>query len=257
MSTNVTMSVLGLYKLDNTLFDNMEVPAGVSLDTLTNNILMECAELEVAYASCDFMKWAIGEWSKKRLPQWEKVNDLYNVDLTPDHDYNYTRTTEGSRRKLTDDQRLRELDLSDRKTGTDTKTNTGTTATASESSGESTETRDLTDTTQVAAYNSSGFENREKSTHTGTDGYETSSEDSVTRTDNLNETNKYNSNLARTGTESESLSGDENATYLETVTEYGHRGNLAQLVKDSLELTSSIYDYICEDFKHRFCILVY
>lgn len=257
MSTNVTLSVLGLYKLDNTIFENMAIPEGVSLDTLSNNILMECAELEVLYPSCDFMKFAIGEWSKKRLPEWEKVKALYDVDLLPDNDYHFTRTVTGNRNKNTDDQRLKTLDLSDRKTGNDTMTNTGSTSTENESSGTSTDTPNLTDETKVAAFNSSTYQDRDKVTHTGTDTVRSSSNGSSTRTDNLSQKSTYNSNLAKTGTEKDSLDGKENTIYTETVTESGHKGSVADFVRASLEITASIYDYICEDFKQRFCLLVY
>ena len=257
MSTNVTMSILGLYKMDNTIFDNMVIPSGLSLDTLTSNILMECAELEVLYPSCDFIKWAIGKWSEKRYPEWDKVKKLYEVDLSPDNDYEYVRTVEGSRNKENTDQHLRSIDTADRKTGSDTRTNTGTVSTESESSTDSTETVNLTDTTSVSSYNASTFQNRDKVEHTGTDENETSSEDSATRTDNLNETNSYNSTLSHLGTEENSRAGNEDVEYTETITESGHKGDLAKAVKGGLEVVASIYDYICEDFKQRFCILVY
>ena len=42
-----SLSILGLYQWDNTLFDPMIVPAGVDKQAVVNNILMDCAELEV------------------------------------------------------------------------------------------------------------------------------------------------------------------------------------------------------------------
>ena len=44
-----TMSLLGLYNWDNTILDGLVVPAGVDKKTVINNLLRECAELEVLY----------------------------------------------------------------------------------------------------------------------------------------------------------------------------------------------------------------
>ena len=59
-----SLSILGLYQWDNTLFDPLTVPAGVDKQTVVNNILMDCAELEVLYSNPDTMKTAISIWSE-------------------------------------------------------------------------------------------------------------------------------------------------------------------------------------------------
>lgn len=41
-----TISILGLYNLNDTIFDNINLPAEVDHDTLVNNLLAELAELE-------------------------------------------------------------------------------------------------------------------------------------------------------------------------------------------------------------------
>ena len=71
-----TMSILGLYLWDNTIFDAMVLPDQIDKDTLVNNILDECAELEVLYTNPDFIKNAIGYWSLKRYHAWEKLQDV-------------------------------------------------------------------------------------------------------------------------------------------------------------------------------------
>lgn len=67
------LSILGLYRFDNTIFDNMQLPDVIDKDTLVNNILLECAELEVLYPDSDIMKLAITNWSAKRLQAWERI----------------------------------------------------------------------------------------------------------------------------------------------------------------------------------------
>ena len=71
MARGSRISLLGLYTWDNTIFENFMIPSSVDKDVLVNNLLMECAELEVLYADSDFMKNAIEQWSKKELNKWK------------------------------------------------------------------------------------------------------------------------------------------------------------------------------------------
>lgn len=72
---NDYISVLGLYMYDDSLFDNMLLPEVLTDDrtTVINNILMETAEMETLYSDATFLKFAIGEWSKKRIHAWNKM----------------------------------------------------------------------------------------------------------------------------------------------------------------------------------------
>ena len=54
----------------------MVLPNQINKDTLVDNILDECAELEVLYTNPNFMKNAIGYWSLKRYHAWEKLQDV-------------------------------------------------------------------------------------------------------------------------------------------------------------------------------------
>ena len=78
-----TMSILGLYQWDNTIFDAMVLPNQINKDTLVNNILDECAELEVLYTNPDFIKNAIGYWSLKRYHAWEKLQTVLYENYDP------------------------------------------------------------------------------------------------------------------------------------------------------------------------------
>lgn len=81
------LSIVGLYEADKSLFANMVLPVGVDKDTLINNILSECYDLEVVYPDSDYMKSAIGFWSKSMLPNWNKVNDILTDDYDPLNSY--------------------------------------------------------------------------------------------------------------------------------------------------------------------------
>ena len=70
IARNETISIYGLYLFDPTLFDNLQLPTGVDRDELISNLVMECAELELLYPDGDYMKYAIGAWSKKENHIW-------------------------------------------------------------------------------------------------------------------------------------------------------------------------------------------
>ena len=57
------LSIMGLYEYDNTLFQGLQVPEGVSKEHVINEIMLQCAELEVLYPELNIMKLAITTWS--------------------------------------------------------------------------------------------------------------------------------------------------------------------------------------------------
>ena len=69
-----TMSLLGLYNWDSSILDGLIAPDGVDRKTLINNLLRECAELEVLYPQPDAMKFFVSEWAKERLPVCIPIN---------------------------------------------------------------------------------------------------------------------------------------------------------------------------------------
>lgn len=87
-----TLSILGLYNYDNSIFDNLVTPFDDN-DNLVQNILMECAELEILYPDADFMKFAIGAWSQKQLPIWNKLYNTERLEYNPLENANRTEET--------------------------------------------------------------------------------------------------------------------------------------------------------------------
>lgn len=160
-----TLSVLGLYNHDNTIFANMQLPESDHLnkDILIHNILMECAEFEILYTDPEFFKFALGEWSKARLHVWQELantmdyeyNPIWNKDV---HDEEYIKNTRDESRTYTDQA---------------SNTSSGTT------------------TNQGVAFNSSTFADREKDTSSGS---MSSTDNSTTRDAGYNDqTREYTS----------------------------------------------------------------
>lgn len=82
-----TISILGLYNLNDEIFDDLTVPAGVDSELLIENLVTELAELELIYSDFNFMKFMIGVWSRKELPTWERVYKASVKEYDPIENY--------------------------------------------------------------------------------------------------------------------------------------------------------------------------
>lgn len=97
MAAKARLSILGLYRWNPDVFTNMSLPEGVDHETLTWNILEQCAELETIYADPEYMQASIINWSNLMLPSWKKIqealtaeyNPIWNKDGTIRETYNY------------------------------------------------------------------------------------------------------------------------------------------------------------------------
>ena len=99
-----SLSFLGLYNYDNSLFDALTVPAGVNKDTVVNNLMLSTNALSVVYPNPDTLKAALGMFSEMMMPSWQRAYDalqiqyeaLYNMDIaeseTRTPDLTHTRT---------------------------------------------------------------------------------------------------------------------------------------------------------------------
>ena len=88
MSHNPKLTMIGLYNWDETIFDNLILPPEINKEDFINSFLLEYGECPVIYTDSDFMKFAIGVWSKKWYSNIERIisamtddyNPLYNFD---------------------------------------------------------------------------------------------------------------------------------------------------------------------------------
>lgn len=110
-----TMSILGLYNYDPTIFDNLTIPTVDDItdeadkvedpfvpvkQDLINYILMQLAEMSLVYTKPDVVKTMIGIWSSVRLPVWKaiyntllyKYNPIWNKDGTIKEEHDLTIT---------------------------------------------------------------------------------------------------------------------------------------------------------------------
>ncbi len=83
MERTATLSYMGMYDYDNTLFDNFHLPDAVDRDNLIISLLSECAELEALFPSAPTFKKILGAWSANRLPAWERVKAAFDAEYSP------------------------------------------------------------------------------------------------------------------------------------------------------------------------------
>ena len=240
------LDLLGIYNFDNTVLDLLEIPKDgdgnelIDKDALKDNLLMDTAEMEILYPDASFLKLAIGSWSKKQVPIW---TELYN---STQYEYNPIWNVDGS---VVEDRALN---------GTDYRTDNHTTKRTHDDSMERTHddsmtrTHDdtLTTSNDVYGYNSSSVAPESKVTadHDGT----TTDAHTGTITD------------AHTGTITDTDTGtikhDTSDTGTITTTRTGNIGvtSTQSLIKEQRDVVQfNIMDYIINDFKNRFCLLVY
>lgn len=103
-----SISIVGLLQYgqmkNEDLFKELNVPTGIDIETLKDNIIMECGKMELLYPDFEFMQYMIGVWSRKNqwtFEQWVKViqaefDPLYNYDRHEEWTDNGNRNASGT-----------------------------------------------------------------------------------------------------------------------------------------------------------------
>ena len=214
------LSIMGMYEYNPTIFDDFNVPEGMDKETVVNNILLNCAELELIYSNFDIMKLAIKTWSDSNQIGWNKLYQTMVVEYNPiwnvDADVTDTETISGSR--------------GIQRNGSDNETVNLTDA----------ETVNLTDTKAVQGFNSSSWANAEKIDHTGTDTINHTGTDNIAHTENIDEDNESIREYTQRRT------GNIGVTTTQQMIEQEREVALFNMV-----------EHISNSFKNRFCLMIY
>lgn len=212
-----TLSIWGLNQYDDHIFDNMSVPTGIDADSVKENILLECAELELLYPDWDFMQYAIELWSTTELPTWERIAKLAALEYNPIENYDRMENateSESRRRDATKNDAI-------------TNKSTGNTVNTSES------------LTRVAGFNSSALGVKDKTTDGNSSSANNSGESNQTTTEGETD------NTGRV--HSSRIHGNIGVTTpAQMIT-----------AEKELAPDLNVVNYIVESFKRRFCLLVY
>lgn len=240
MSNGAMLSLLGMYNWDNSLFDEMAFPDGFTADdeqTFINNLLMECAELEVIYSNWTFLQGAIKVWSVKELPTWQRIYNASMLEYNPIENYNRTEETTHQNFGAVTHSGKDSVQAS----GADTNALTGTDSISRSGSD--------TDTTAKTAYDSNAWADVQKVQMTkGT--LET---DNISHSETLTHGKKDETTYGHVITDATGHEIDSNIS-----------GNIGvttsqQMLEQELEIAPklNIMNYMIASFKNRFCLLVY
>lgn len=199
-----------LYHHDPTVFDRLQLPKGPSVNpdvqyadlftpdknVLIAGILTECAELEILFTDPDTIKDMLYFWSLRRQPVWQKLldsclfkyNPIWNVDGDVQTDRSGSNENNYGKGGTSEDQTI----------------------------------------TQVAAFDSAGWQNASKENSNG----------SWTEDGGDHGSHEDSEHVRRTGNIGVTMTQD-----------------MIQRERDIALF--SWYDYIITDFKRQFCLLVY
>lgn len=91
-----TLSILGLYNVQPSIFDGLNLPDGVDHETEVYTILEKCAELEILFANPAYMERAITVWSRRNLAIWNRLWDTTKLEYNPISNYDRNEEWEDS-----------------------------------------------------------------------------------------------------------------------------------------------------------------
>lgn len=228
MTDNAWISILGLFKNYDHIFDGLTLPKASELDlgasymldnvedlsreTLIYKILMDLAELPLVYTDPELIQFMIQRWSAARTPVWRELwkTTLYKYVPIWNKEGTYLET-----RNL---------------------------ATTGSSAG-----------TQQDTTGSTG-EREQTSTHEVT-GYDTDSYAADTR-------DKLEEEMSTTGNLNRSTTGNMSGSEAETIRreEFGNIGvtTTMQMIKEQREVVLlDMYQVITDEFKKQFCVMIY
>lgn len=239
-----SLSILGLYQRDPTLFDELELPGDMNKDVLIDNILYEAASLEAYYPDPNFMKFMIGRWSFMNQSIWQKLYDTTVLEYNPI--YNYDRTEEWTENEKMLDGRTAastETETRNLKTGETSRT---------DSNGDVTTTGTMKTELNVSGYNEVTFSPSEETIETP----DTMTSNNVIVDGTRDSTNTGTVSIDKKDTESLDRKRDN----LRTGRAFGNIGvtTTQQMIQQEREtVTFNMYKVITDSFVDRFCLMVY
>lgn len=218
------LSIMGLYEYDNSIFQGLQVPEGLNREAVINEILLQCAELEIMYPNIDIMKLAITTWSIANQYTWQKLYDTMVVDYNPiwNVDANVTETLTGTEN--------RDIERS----GSGSNNRTVNLA--------DNEAVNITDTEAVKGFNSDTWAESHKNNKAGTDNIAHTGTDNIAIADS----ESVDDDLTRSETRTQRRTGNIGVTTTQQMLE-----------QERAIAEFNMISYIAQSFKQRFCLLIY
>lgn len=77
------LSIAAIYNYDNTVFEGLEMPEGINKQNVIDEIILQCADLELLYPDVETLKRAIAIWSNGNKIKWKKLYHTMTVEYNP------------------------------------------------------------------------------------------------------------------------------------------------------------------------------
>lgn len=256
-----TLSILGLYNYDTTIFADMVLPNGVDSATAISSIIMDNAELEILYPDPNAMRFMIKLWSERELPIWERILAAIQKEYDPLENYNRTeiwnQTDTGTNNKTSGYTDV----LDGSTTGSATDTNSASHSGSLSDTTSKTTTHGKTLQHDVSGFNGAALTPSSKDTEGGTTGESGSLSRTESATDGYTLTRSDSSDVDSTLTHNASETGGNTLQQTHTSNIRGNIGvtTSQQMLNQELDVSKrlDIYKYISDSFKNRFCLMVY
>lgn len=238
-----SLSIYGLYTYDNTIFDNLVLPADFTDDERNDTImtiLAECSDMALLYPDWDFMKMLIGVWSKNELLIWTKMLQSERIEFNPIENYDRHETLTRSIQSGSQEDDSRQS----------TSTGHGSRQDSSQSGSSAGTVGSTKGMTGQTAYDSDTIKDTGRST--GESQSSTTSADTSTG----ESTERSAAQAAESGQRTTKSQG------VETVTNHTHGNIGVTQAADMLERYREVsdfctIDFIVKSFRDRFCVQVY
>lgn len=205
-SAKVTLLAMNTFfaNADDDLFKGLTLPEGLAKNTLTNNILLQGGEFEVLYSDPFFLQNAISIWADREADTFKRWVDALAIEYAPLENYD------------------RHEDWTDTLDSDGTSRTTGTNDTSTNG----------TVTTDVSAYDSTGYQPKEKVTTAETIDNDTTENNTSTLDNEGVHTGRIHGNIGVTTSQ--------------------------QMLESELDLGYwNIYSRITDMFLKEFCIMIY
>lgn len=274
----MSLTLFELYGLENQLFMGMVIPPFcddlkhtyyISDGDVVQNILYECGHFETLYTNPTNFNRELVAWSKSKYASWEDLfkTTIQKYELTHNYDrmeeWEETREHSESGENSESGTNERITSGSENIVSEESKNATvGETGRGNTSNGNS---LSRNEELYVSAYNGGvSYQPKEKKTmaDTGSSNATNEYETEQTFADSANGTRSATSNDTQSQTDNRdgAFTKTGNDKFTRTVRAYGNIGvtTAQQMIKEEREIALfSIVQHITNDFKERFCIMIY
>lgn len=268
-----TMTLIGLYNYDNSIFDKIALPEVLDKETVINAILFNCSEFEPLYPAPDAIKDAIGYWSASKKHGWDKIayalyreyNPFINFTRDERRETNYTPNLLKTRTANLKDTQT--LNTQEAQQVDETATRRPDLTTTTNNSADTTATPNLTTEHRTAAWNESALQTATSDVQTGTSRSVDNSSGTSHETGTDTNTRRGSDSKRTTGTNETATSGTD--TYSDTgnaktVETFHSEGDSAMYTptdvarkETELRIAFDMIDIIIDSFKTNIVLAIY